>query len=114
MPRLSKDAREFNALSWRLIEWKVAYYLPERVHVSWGEAFTVSDEEYDRAEVRYLTLCRKLQRPNTVVHKEWPGFEDISLEHAMTEVDETRPSVQLVITKLSNRRPRARRRKPNV
>lgn len=105
----SKEAEEFAALSWRLIEWKVAYYTPEAVHPSRRGDFEVSDEVYDAAEVRYLTLCRALNRRNTIVHKGWPGFEDVGTEHAMMEVDAGRPSVQLVMRKLGSPKPRYRR-----
>ena len=96
------DEQEHTALSWRLIEWKVAYYKPEKVHKTRRKDYEVSDDEYDAAEVRYLTLCRKLKQPNTIVHKGWPGFEDLDAAQAMMEVDETRPSVQLVMAKLGS------------
>lgn len=106
--RLSSSAEEFVALSWRLIEWKVAYYKGDLVNPARRKDYEVSDDEYDAAEVRYLTLCRELMMPNTIVHKAWPGFNDVGYEHAMMEVDESRPSVQLVISKLSS--PKARKR----
>jgi hypothetical protein len=118
LPSASREEKEFAALSWKLIEWKVAYYFPEKVHKTWRKDCEVSDETYDAAEVRYLTLVRKLREQraadplyadcepplaiNTIVHKGWPGFEDIGTEHAMVEVDETRPSVQLVMAKLGS------------
>ena len=92
--------QEHTNLGWRIIEWKVAYYLPDRVHPSRRQDLEVSDDFYDEAEKRYLTLCRELGSRNSVVHKDWPGFEDVGTEHAMMEVDEDRPSVQLVISKL--------------
>jgi hypothetical protein len=99
---LTAAEQEFIALSWRLIEWKVAYYKGDLVNPARRADYEVSDDEYDAAEVRYLTLCRKLNRRNTIVHKGWPGFEDVGTEHAMMEVDESRPSVRLVIAKLSS------------
>lgn len=99
---MTKDEKEHTALSWWIIERKVAYYKPEHVHPSHGDTYTTSDDEYDAAEVRYLELCRKLKLPNSVVHKPWTGFEELVTEHSMMEVDETRPSVQLVIKKLSS------------
>lgn len=121
MPSSSNaDQEEHTRLSWRLIEWKVAYYRPESVHFSRRKDYEVSDDDYDAAEVRYLTLCRKLGLPNTLVHKGWPGFEDMYGTHGtypggkpmrpMMEVDEDRPSVKLVMAKLSS--PKPRKRKP--
>jgi hypothetical protein len=108
---LSADDQEHTALGWRLIEWKVAYYKPEVIHSSRLGDYEVSDEVYDAAEVRYLTLCRKLGLSNTVVHKGWPGFEDLVGPHTMMEVDETRPSVQLVMAKLGSIKSRRRKSK---
>jgi hypothetical protein len=98
-PRLSKKEREFCQLCWWLIERKVAYYKPEAIHSSRHGDYVVSDEDYDAAEVRYLTLCRELGHENTIVHKGWPGFEDVP-GAGMMEIDDTRPSVQLVLAKL--------------
>jgi hypothetical protein len=109
MSRYFSEVVERVALGWRLIEWKLAYYLPEKVHASWGSDFTVTDEEYDRAEVRYLELSRLLGLPNTIVHKGYPGFEDVDSSDAMMEVDVKRPSVQLVLTKLGQPKKRYRR-----
>lgn len=100
---------EFVSLSWKLIEWKVAYYHPELVHATRRSDYEVSDEVYDESERRYLTLCRELGQPNTVVHKCHPGFEDIPMDAAMMEVDRTRPSVQRVINKLSSSKKRKRK-----
>lgn len=107
------DAEEFIALSWKIIEWKVAYYMPEAVHPSRRKDYEVSNETYDEAEVRYLSLCRSLGKHNSVVHKGWPGFEDL-LEpphDPMTEVDPERYSVRLVLAKLGSAKPRRRKRK---
>lgn len=120
MPRISKDEKELCQLGWWLIERKVAYYKPEAVHTTRTNDYVVSDEEYDAAEERHLKLIRKLQlkndkKPpyegfvgpyplNSVVHKGWPGFEDM-LEppnRPMMEIDDTRPSVQLVLKKLGS------------
>lgn len=110
MEGLSEDD-EHTRLGWRLIEWKVAYYKPEAVHSSRRKDYEVSDDTYDAAEVRYLTLCRKLKQPNTIVHKGWPGFEDLDSSRAMMEVDVDRPSVQLVMAKLGSPKARPRKRK---
>jgi hypothetical protein len=105
---MTKDG-EHTRLGWRLIEWKVAYYLPEYVHKTRRDSVTVSDDEYDAAEVRYLTLCRELGKTNTVVHKVYPGFEDLA--GGMMEVDKERPSVQLVLRKLNSPLRKTRKRK---
>lgn len=125
------DEQEHTQLGWRIIEWKVAYYKPECVHPQRRKDYEISDDDYDAAEVRYLTLTRILQQrraadteyhrqfpgcegkypANSVVHKKWPGFEDVGYEEAMMEVDETRPSVQLVMAKLGSPKPRKRKRK---
>jgi hypothetical protein len=107
----SPSEDEFVALCWKLIEWKVAYYRPEFVHRSRRKELVIDDETYDAHEQRYLTLCRELGKPNTIVHKGYPGFDDIE-GPGMMEVDMTRPSVQLVLRKLSSPKPRVR--KPRV
>jgi hypothetical protein len=107
----SSLSAELAALSWKLIEWKVAYYKPEAIHSSRYGDYDVSDEVYDAAEVRYLTLCRELNARNTIVHKGWPGFEDVGTADAMVEFDETRPSVQLVLAKLGSPKATALKRR---
>ncbi len=99
---MTKKEREFVRLGWWLIERKVAYYKPELVHAGWYGKYECSDDEYDAAEQRYLTLCRELGHMNTIVHKKYPGFEDLDFSRVMMEVDMTRPSVQLVVRKLSS------------
>ncbi len=91
--------KEHCILSWKIIEWKIAYYYPHLIHPSRIADHTVSDDEYDKAEVRYLELCKQLGKRNTVVHKIYPGYDDY--QYAMFEIDEKRYSVQLVIKKLS-------------
>lgn len=100
---------EHVALSWRLIEWKVSYYLPDRVHPSRRKDYEIPDDEYDANEQRYLTLCRTLGIPNTIVHKSYPGFGDVAGD-GMMEVDESRPSIQLVLSKLGSPKRRKRKR----
>lgn len=96
-------AGEHARLSWWLIERKVAYYKPEAVHSSWGDRYVATDEEYDQAERQYLELCRELGKENTLVHKGYPGFEAVP-GSGMMEIDESRPSVQLVLKKLGANR----------
>ena len=100
---MNDDVGRFVRLSWALIEYKVMYYRPDLVHASRHEGLTVPDVVYDRLETRYLALCRVLGRPNTVVHKVPLGFDDVDSDGAMMEIDENRPSVQLVISKLKTR-----------
>ena len=100
---MSDNEARFVRLSWALIEYKVMYYRPHLVHESRHEGLTIHDETYDTLEIRYLTLCRELGHQNTIVHKDYPGFEDIDGE-PMIEIDEDRPSVQLVLDKLKTRR----------
>jgi len=99
--KLSKEDEEHCLLTWRIIEWKIAYYMPEKVHPTWGRHFEVDDDTYDAYEQRYLELCRLLKRPNTLVHKGWAGFADVDHSQAMMEVDLERPSVQLVLRRMS-------------
>lgn len=106
---MTTEENEHVTLSWKLIEWKVAYYLPEKVHASRIDDYTIDDDVYDQHERHYLTLCRQLGKPNTIVHKGHPGFDDVSMRDAMMEVDVSRPSVQLVLKKLGA--PKARRRR---
>lgn len=93
---------EHVTLGWKIIAWKVAYYAPERVHPTRRKDYEIDDEAYDKAEVRYLELCRALGLPNTVVHKGWPGYEDLVTEQTMVELDYERPSVRLVLSKLAS------------
>lgn len=101
---MTPDEKRHCELGWRLIEFKVCYYMPERVHRSRRDDYTIPDAEYDELECEYLRLCRKLGAINTVVHKQRPEFEDISYEFAMMEVDEGRSSVQLVLSKLGSKK----------
>ena len=108
MSTANDNLLRFHYLTWKLIEYKVAYYLPDRVHYSRRDDYDIPDAEYDELEREYLTLCRKFDRPNTLVHKGYPGFEDIDNKHAMMEVDESRYSVQLVLSKLGTRKSASR------
>lgn len=104
MTTTKADREEHVQLSWWLIERKVAYYKPEAVHSSRAVDYEATDAEYDAAELRYLTLCRHLGHTNTIVHKGYPGFEGMTLppNNPMMEIDITRPSVQLVLSKLGS------------
>jgi hypothetical protein len=83
-----------------MIEWKIAYYAGQHVHKTRKAELQIADDTYDAYEQRYLTLCRELNVPNTLVHKSYPGFDDIDMSQAMMELDYERPSVQLAIWKL--------------
>ncbi len=84
---------EFCKLSWQILEAKIKYYLtPEFV--------TINDTDYDSMEIQYLTYCRDTGTINTLVHKMYPGMEDMDYSHAMMEIDESRPSVQLAMSKI--------------
>jgi len=97
------DKQRHVFLSWEIIKHKLLYYAPHKKYLS--KFKSISDDEYDAMEREYLTLCRKLNVPNTVVHKEYPGFEDIDYSQAMMEVDVNRRSVQCVQDKLFGREP---------
>ena len=92
------------AISWQLLEYKIMYYREDQVHHSHHAALVITDASYDALEVKYLMLCRELDLPNTLVHKGYPGLEDLVDDGSMFEVDEDRPSVQLAMDKL--RKPR--------
>lgn len=110
-----ESEQEHTALSWWLIECKVAYYLPDKVHPSRAADYEVLDCEYDLAEIRYLELCRELGCCNSIVHKAYPGFRDMTRKpHTpMLEVDLRRPSVQLVLAKLGSAKlSKAKKKRP--
>lgn len=99
---MSTDNRRYIWLSWRLIEWKLMYYYPEKVAEEFHEMLSISDDIYDQYELEYLKLCRKLNLPNTVVHKSYAGFKVMG--DGMFEVDTTRPCVQLVLGKYGEKK----------
>lgn len=107
----STPKQEHVKLCWKLIAYKVAYYQPESVHEQRKADYEIDDHTYDAYELRYLTLCRELGEQNTLVHKSYPGFEDmLTRPHdPMMEIDISRPSVQLVMMKLQS--PKSRNRK---
>lgn len=96
------EEREHALLSWKIIEWKVAYYRPHLVHETRLQSLVITDDEFEKHERRYLDLCRQLNKYNTVVHDGIAGhYPDVNSEHAMMEIEEDRPSVKLVLAKLS-------------
>lgn len=66
------------ALSWELIEHKYRYYILIKP--------IIQDYHYDMLEKEYEALCEELGLPNTVSN--------------MVEIDMSRPSCQLVASKL--------------
>lgn len=88
---MTEDKQRHALISWSLIEWKLMYYYPEKIAPEFHEKLTVPDAIYDQMEQEYLLLCERLDLPNTLVHKvEGAG---------MVEVDFTKPSVKLVLSK---------------
>lgn len=96
-----KDKVRWIRLAYMLIEHKIMYYYPELIKEGYRPGLTISDDTYDELEIEYLSLCKKLNASNTVVHKSYPGLEigvDVRGE-GMLEVDFSRPVVHLVMRK---------------
>ena len=81
---------QFVQLSWRLLEYKLMYYNPDRVHSSWNEALTIPDSDYDQLESQYKTLGNSLGLPLSVTE--------------MVDFDFSRPSCKLVMKKLASQK----------
>jgi hypothetical protein len=98
-PRLPQDwmESEFVWLSERIILAKLLYYTPEKMTEK-AHRMEVPDEAYDDFELAYLRLCRELQAPNTLVHKEYLAYENIP-GTPMFEVDFNREDVKLILEK---------------
>lgn len=95
-----KFKEEHIRLGWKIIEHKLMYYYPELVRREHHNKLTITDEEYDQLEIRYLKICRKFGFENTVVHKDY-GIRTKGT--GMQELDFTRPSVLLVVQKYGGR-----------
>jgi hypothetical protein len=54
----SKD--RYNYLRWKLLEYKLMYYAPEKVHSSRHKELTILDVEYDSYEQEMLALDKDL------------------------------------------------------
>jgi hypothetical protein len=94
------DSQRHIHLSWEIIKYKLLYYQPSK---RYKEKFRpISDDEYDAMELEYLNLCLALNKPNTVVHKDYAGLKVTG--DGMMEVDLSRPSVQLVLDRLYGRK----------
>ena len=99
MPDNDAMLKEFIALGWWILEQKALYYLGHGnndIHPSWMEHYAVPDHVYDRKEKRYEALAFRLERDPTASNM--VGFND------------SRPSCQLVLSKL--RRPMPASLKP--
>jgi hypothetical protein len=46
-------------LSWKLLEYKLMYYTPEKIDPKWHKKLTISDQEYDSLEMEYKALGGK-------------------------------------------------------
>ena len=92
---------QYNDLIWKIIEAKILYYQPD---ADWTEGFAdgkmPTDAQYDELEKQYLTLCRELGEENSLVHKGYPGFEDIPGD-GMMEIDWEDPDVQEIYQALT-------------
>jgi hypothetical protein len=73
-------------LAWRILEYKCAYYRPQYVHIDNVDRYVVVDAVYDAIEAEYRQLCKEL------------GVTPSACD--MVDFDESRPSCQLVKTKL--------------
>lgn len=101
---MSEDKeKRFVRLSWLLLGHKFMYYYPDKVHPSWKSKLAIPDSEYDELEKEYLRLCLELGYENTVAGQTRVDGVDVS-GPGMTELDSTRPSVELVKSKYTKRR----------
>lgn len=89
------DKKEWVKLCWDLLEAKIIYY-------RFPQHCTLPDSKYDEMEIEYLKGCREFKQANTLVHKGYPGFEDIE-DKSMMEIDESRESVKTAITKIKQK-----------
>jgi len=87
----------FSELSWKILEAKILYYDPVAELASLP---MLSDAEYDNLEVEYLKRCKAEGHVNYLVHKQYPGFEDVGFDKACMEVDWNRPSSAVALNRL--------------
>jgi hypothetical protein len=77
-------------LSWRLLEAKLQYYNPEKIHPSHGNDYVYTDTVYDAMEAEYRKLCDLLgKKPTACEHVGFPFHT---------------PSGRIILEKLSNRK----------
>ncbi len=94
---LEQWSKRHAALCWSLIRHKIVYYYPELVAEKYQQKYSITDDEYDKLEKEYLTLCLRLGLENTVAHKTYPDIGEVPGK-GMMEVDFSRPSVTLVMS----------------
>lgn len=82
--------QQFILLSWNLLEYKLMYYHPDKVHSSWHESLTIPDNDYDELENQYKDLARSLKVGMSVTE--------------MVDFDFDRPSCKLVLRRLRKER----------
>lgn len=83
---MEKEYERYIELSWKILEFKCAYYRPDLVHGDSLPKYTVPDVVYDKLESEYKELCGKLGESPTA--SDMVGF------------DLDRPSCRLVVKKL--------------
>lgn len=77
----------YNYLRWKLLEYKLMYYCPDKVHPSRWADLTIEDIQYDSYEQEMLALDRDL------------GYNNGKI----LEFPYEKPSGQLVIEKLKTK-----------
>lgn len=82
----------FITLGWEILEYKFAYYHPDKVHASWKAKVVVPDAVYDAKEGEYRILAQKLGEPPTAADSVDFPFD--------------RPAGRLVQSKLSTKAPK--------
>ena len=69
------------------MERKLIYYRPDLVHSTWVSELVVSDQEYDKREDEYKTLCKQV------------GIDATATD--MVGFNMSRPSCRLIVSKYS-------------
>lgn len=86
----NEDYREFVKLSWKILEWKFAYYHPTLIKdAKTRKKYMIPDTEYDQHEAAYRKLAEKLQEKPTASE--------------MVDFDFDRPACQLVVRRLTGK-----------
>jgi hypothetical protein len=80
----------FVQISWKLLEYRLMYYHPDKVHPSWHDDLVILDSNYDQLEAEYKRLADELGVAKTVSD--------------MVDFDFSRPSCQVVMKKLGKER----------
>lgn len=92
------DEEIFKLLGWAIIEWRIQYFKPNIVHPSWGDTYMIPDVMYELAEGLYRKYAERLGVPTYTID--------------MIELDESRGSVRMAISKLSD--PPGRDSRPTI